>query len=420
MENLYQHQKRFLDLNVNKSLLCWDTGTGKTRASLEWSKLKGLGSTILIICPKALKENWKRHSRSVFTAGAIPMILTKEEFRRDWEKLFAYQTIIVDEAHYFAGTKSQMSKSLSKYVKKWKVQNILLLTATPYRSSPWDIYTLAKHLGYEWNWFKFSDRFFTEIYVGRGRKVPKVKEGIEDELALLVSKIGNIVKIGDCADIPEQVFETEYYELTKEQEAKKKETYDANPIVRYTRHHEIENGVLVSDGYVPDIMNIPYNKVERILELCEENKKIIIVCRYNLQIDALHEQCKQTGKKVYIIRGDVKNRDAVVREADSVSEAIVLVQAACSEGYELPSIPLMVFASMDFSYVNYKQMCGRILRLNKLKKNVYLHLVSKGIDTAVYNAIMKKQDFSLAIYADKHNDSTIEDEVSGEGLPDGF
>ena len=163
------------------------------------------------------------------------------------------------------------------------------------------------------------------------------------------------------------------------------------------------------DEYTPPVLGIDSNKADRIIELCNDNKKIIIVCRYNLQIDMLFDRCKQTGKKVYIIRGDVNNRDEVIREADAASEAILLVQAACSEGWEAPSFPIMAFASMDFSYVNYKQMCGRILRLNKLKKNVYLHLISKGIDEAVYNAIMKKQNFDIEIYSKEHG-------LLGEGL----
>jgi superfamily II DNA or RNA helicase len=413
MENLYQHQRNFLDSNVNKCLLCWSTGTGKTKASIEWGNRKG-GDTLVIV-PKALKENWNRNVTARGNSGYI--VLTKETFRSGWEIIPKYDNIIVDEAHYFAGTKSQMSKSLGKYIKKHKVQNILLLTATPYRSSPWDIYTLAKHLGYEWNWYKFFDKFFEEIYVGRGKKVPKVKEGIENEIASLVEKIGNVVHIDECADIPEQIFDIETFELTKAQETYKKTIQEISPIVRFTKYHQIESGILNGDEYTPPVLGIESNKADRIIELCNDNKKIIIVCRYNLQIDMLLERCKQTGKKVYIIRGDVNNRDEVIREADATSEAILLVQAACSEGWEAPSFRVMVFASMDFSYVSYKQMLGRILRLNHLAKNVYLHLICNGIDKAVYDSIMKKQDFSIAIYnksmveSSNENKESIESEI---------
>ena len=173
---LYKHQKDLLEKNPQKHLLCWDTGTGKTRTTIEWAN-RNFATQVLIIVPKALKENWIRNVKEHFTLHNY-IVITKETFRRDWDTLPKCETVIVDEAHHFAGMKSQMSKSLTKYLKKHKVENVLLLTATPYRSSPWDIYVLAKHLGYDWHYYRFFDKFFTEIFVGRGRKVPKVKPDI--------------------------------------------------------------------------------------------------------------------------------------------------------------------------------------------------------------------------------------------------
>jgi len=421
---LYEHQKKFIEQNPDRSLLCWDTGTGKTLTSIEWSKLKRTpGKHGFAIVPKALKANWQRNVPNWI------IVYTKEEFKKLWKDLSKPEFIIVDEAHYFAGTKSAFSKILTAFIRLHQIRYVLLLTATPYRSSPWDIYVLARHLGYDWSWIKWRDTFFEEVYVGKGgftfrskqeggtvkgKRIIRMKEGQEekDKLIRIISNIGSIVSIHECADVPDQIDEVELFEITDAQKNKKVEAYDASPIVRYTKYHQIENGVLKSDGYTPDLVDIACLKNERLIELCKDNKKIIIVCRYNLQIDFLKEYLKGLNE-ILVIRGDVKDRDEVVQKAEASESAIVLIQAACSEGYELPSFPLMVFASMDYSYVNYKQMRGRILRLNKLKKNVYLHLVSKGIDTSVYNAIMRKQDFSLAMYANENTDNK-EEEILGE------
>lgn len=410
---LFDHQKKFLELNPKQHLLCWDTGTFKTRTSIEWFKINPDPDGNLVIVPKALKANWYRENKK--WNGPEIMVITKEEFKRDWRRLKRYGNVVIDEGHYFAGMKSDLSKCLISYLRGRKIKKTLFLTATPYRSSPWDIFRIAQHLGYEWNFMKWRDRFFEEVYIGRGgftfrspeeggtvkgKRVIRMRTGQEeqDHLMRIVAGIGSIVSIQECADVPEQVDEVETFELTKQQIDLKTEKHDPSPIIRYTRFHQIENGVIKGDDYNADRMGIDCLKNERLLELCQDNKKIIIVCRYNLQIDFYKEFLKKYNN-IYVIRGDVKNRDEVVQQAEAAEKAIVLIQAACSEGYELPSFPLMVFASMDYSYVNYKQMRGRILRLNKLKKNVYLHLVSKGIDMAVYNAIMKKQDFSIALYA---------------------
>ena len=53
----------------------------------------------------------------------------------------------------------------------------------------------------------------------------------------------------------------------------------------------------------------------------------------------------------------------------------------------------------NFSYKNYKQMKGRFLRANALKKNLFIHMVvDDGVDKDVYNNIMNKQDFSFKLY----------------------
>lgn len=397
---LYYHQKKILLENPAKRLLCWETGTGKSLAAIELVK-KNRPKNVLLICPKALKEKWYRDIENHSADEYMPWtVMSKEEFRRDWEDIPGYETIIIDEAHYFAGHTSQMSKNMLKYLKVHKPEYIYLLTATPYMSTPWNIYTLARILGYTWNYYAFKIKFFFDKRVG-SRFVPAVRPNMEFEIADLVNEIGSVVRLEDCADVPEQVFETEYFSLSEKQvtAVRKVSAEEINPIVKYTKHHQIENGSLKDDGYSGDQF-FDSSKFERIADLALEHPKLAVVCRYNLQIDHLAEYLKETGKPIYIIRGDVKNRDEIVQRVERDPECVVLINAACSEGYELPSVGVIVFASLSFSYKDYVQMLGRFLRINKLKKNVYLHLVaSDGIDEAVYQSIKRKEDFYVEIYA---------------------
>ena len=399
---LYAHQKRFLEKNPDRALLCHGTGTGKTITAIRWGDLKSIEKEkILVVCPKSLKENWIRNIRTHSKAErVIWSVLTKEEFRRDHKELPYYGIVIVDEAHYFSGIKSQMTKALATFCKDNEIQYRLLLTATPYLSTPWNIYTLARHLGHAWSYPEFEWKFFYKIRMGM-RSIPVIKEGMEGEIAELVAKIGDVVRLDECIDVPPQIFETERLELTSAQQKRIKKINEINPIVRFTYTHEVENGVLKSDGFTEDEF-FDNNKTDRIIELCKEVDKVAVVCRYNLQIDALKAEIEKSvpGKAVHVIRGDVKDRQAVVDDIERADRAIVLIQGACSEGYELPSVGLIVFASLDFSYKNYVQMCGRFLRINKPKKNVYIHLViDGGVDEAVMEAMEKKQDFAIEIYA---------------------
>lgn len=405
---LYNHQKQFLEENPNKSTLVWSCGTGKTRTAIEWSNsLRHNFPSTLVICPKALKANWYREimkNIQEHTLRGVPYkLLSKEEFRRDHKKLGGFHQIIVDEVHNGFLTplfKSQMSKALRWYIDHHKVPRVLLLSATVYTSSPWNIFNLAYYTGHNWNWRKFKDTFFYDVQMGH-RRIPMVKKGSDKKLAELVKKIASVVDIHDVLDVPLQNhLEPEYFALTTEQKKAIKDNYDPVPIVRYTMQHEIENGILLGNEFRGP-QTYETDKIERIKAICEENKKVAIVCRYNKQIDSLErELSRHFEKSIFIIRGDVKDRDKVTQLSEEAKEAIVLIQADCAEGYELPSFEVCVFASMSYAYTKFEQICGRFLRMNKPSRTTFIYLLTEGdsIDQAVYDAIKRKEDFQINLY----------------------
>lgn len=400
MKGLYTHQLAFLKENPNKSSLVWSCGTGKTRTALEWAKLN-IDDT-LIICPKALKINWRREVGKWGLEDYV-YIFTKEEFRRDWQKLRKFNQVIVDEVHNGFLTpnfKSQMAKALQKYLIKHAVPRVLLLSATVYTSSPWNIYNLAFYTGHVWDWRSFKYEFFNNIRMGM-RIIPQAKKGIEPRLAELTRSIASVVDIHDVLDVPLQNhLEPEYFALSKEQQKAIKDNYDPLPIVRYTNQHEIENGILIGNEFREDQV-FESDKVERIKQLCEENKKIAIVCRYNAQIYSLEKYLENWVRPVYIINGDVEDRDFVTRMAEEKEECIVLIQADCAEGYQLPSFELCIFASQSYSYTKWEQICGRFLRMDKPSRTTFMYLLTEGdsIDQAVYDSVKKKEDFKINLYA---------------------
>lgn len=386
-----------MKLNPAKHLLSWDTGVGKTLTAILWGNQF---KKVLVICPKHLVKQWQR---AVAKDGKVDFfIISKEQFRINWDKVPKCDAIIGDEAHYFAGMKSALSKNLIKYIKKHTVEFIWLLTATPYMSTPWNIYRLAQILGYKWNYWEFSNRFFFQVRMG-ARMIPQVRSGIEEEIAELVRKIGSTVDIYDCFDVPEQTFaEPEFFAVTPAQEKRIKtlKTEELNPAVRYGYIHQIENGALKARDAFSENEFFDADKHKRIEELCDEHKKIAIIARYTLQLHLLRDLLHKKGKTVFLINGEEKDKDAIALKAEAAEECVVLINAACSEGYELPSIGMIVFASFSFSYKDYKQIIGRFLRGNKLKKNTYLPLVNEGtVDHASYLSVLKKEDFDIAIYA---------------------
>lgn len=405
----YEHQKRIQKENPRRKLLVWDTGTGKTYGSLFLAEQNA--NTILIVCPKGIRNKWERDIETIRVEGHLQSkttkVITKEQFRKLWDSLDKYDCIIVDEAHYFSGMKSQMSKALLAYNKKWDMQYIYLLTATPFLSTAWNIYRLAQMMGIKWNYVEFYNTFFHKVRLGKYTNAPvvtKPRPNTEKKLADYVRKIADIVHMSDCVDIPEQVIEKEFFLTNSQQKSLKKKVseIETNPAVKYTKYHQIENGTLKGNEYADDeIVNA--DKHDYIMELINNNERIAIFCRYNLQILSLESIIAKRFKdrEVFVISGQNKEaNDEVARRAEEADNCIVLINAHCSEGYELPSIGVILFASLSFSYKDYKQSMGRFLRINKLKKNVFTHLINEeSVDEAVHSAIMNKQDFDMEIYA---------------------
>ena len=399
---LYKHQKDFLALNPDKTALVWSCGTGKTRTAIEWAKETNMRT--LVICPKSLKANWQREVKRWWDTQYVTVI-TKEEFRKLWqdEELKRNQ-LITDEVHNGFLTpnfKSQMSKALRNYLKKHNVPRVLLLSATVYTSSPWNIYNLAHYTGHKWDYMKFKYEFFIDIRMGM-RWISQPKKGIEEKLAKLTQQIASVVDIHDCMDVPEQLHcEPEYFALTKEQTKAIKESYDPVPIVRYTYQHEIENGVLLPNEF-RKIQTFKCDKEERILQLCEENKKVAIVCRYNAQIYKYADflELEYPERNIYVINGEAENRDGITISAENDRDCIVLIQADCAEGYQLPSFELCIFASMSYAYTKFEQICGRFLRMDKPSRTTFMFLLTEGdsMDQAVFDSIKKKEDFQINLY----------------------
>ena len=166
------------------------------------------------------------------------------------------------------------------------------------------------------------------------------------------------------------------------------------------KRHQIENGVLTGDQFV-DEQYINDNKIDVLLDIALEFPKFVIFAKYTMQIAKIKKVLEDNGYRVLTLQGDTKDRQSVIEMAEQATNVILIIQSQISAGFELPSFPVMVFASMSYSVVDRIQAEGRILRANALKKNLYITLVTKGgIDMAVYKSINNKVDFNEKIFAE--------------------
>ena len=105
---------------------------------------------------------------------------------------------------------------------------------------------------------------------------------------------------------------------------------------------------------------------------------------------------------VSLINGQTKNRQEIIDLFHEQDSGVLLINAACSEGYNLKGVNTMIFYSLSFSLKDRVQMMGRIHgsgRGIQGQPSKYIDLVVKGtIDEDVFNTISKKQDFQIELY----------------------
>jgi superfamily II DNA or RNA helicase len=400
---LYAHQKKVIESQRSKLCLAHETGTGKTLTLL--SLVEKYANNALIICPKGMREQWKVKIKE-YGITKFCDVITKEEHRRDFQKLRGYDAVVIDEVHFFSGNKSQMHKNLIHYLRRTQPRFVWSGTATTYRSEPFNIWALGVVHNYmPLNWMQFRNKFYHERYLGR-RIIWEKNEGDEvvQQLHEYMQPWVDFILLDDCFDMPEQIDEEpEMLGLTKEQEKAIAElkNEEMNPLVMVSGTHQIENGSLKGNEFRVD-KHYKHRKIDRIIELAEQNDKLLIFCRYTLQIRAYEARLRELDYPVRTITGENSDEHFIItRDAENSEKAIVIAQVSVAAGWELPSFPVVVYASMSYSYLDFVQSRGRVIRGNKLSRHVFLYLWTGDIDKAVYESIMQKKDFDPLIYKPK-------------------
>jgi superfamily II DNA or RNA helicase len=413
---LYLHQKNIINENKMWAGHFTGTGSGKTLTCLELAE-----GSILVVCPKKqfLEGTWANNAEK-FGIQKLITTISKENFRKDWEKLGKYDTVIFDECHNMLGVlpetrqrkkvqipkTSQMFEATLMYIRKNPPKRLYLVSATPI-SKPMNLWAIAKIMGTDWDFEKFRSAFYFPTSINRRQIwLPRKDDKTKERLAGLVQRFGYTGGLNDFVDVPEQTHIEVHIELTDEQKQAIRELAEteADALVRRSRQRTIENGVLYGKGIeqinekeeklVNKTTYFSSRKIDYILERAIEFPKLLIFANYTAQIKEIARVLRKEGYTVSELTGETKDRVNLIKDAENSKAHIVIAQSMIAEGYELPSFPCVIYASKNNRFVYYEQSLGRVLRINKLKKNLYIHLVVKGgPDEACHKSILAGSDF---------------------------
>lgn len=397
---LYEHQQKLLDTAPDRYGLWWDCGLGKTKACLLLADSRLNKGHVLIVTTKSLKDNWKNEidlwikdkSKNIF------LVVSKEEFRKNYKTLVRADCLILDEAHYAGNFKSQYHKALHVYIKVHNPKYIYMATATPIMSQVWSVWSLSKLLNKEvLSYWRFKQKYFYDIKMGN-RTIPIQKKGIEADITADLKKIGSVVSKEEALDLPEQVHEIEYFTLNKAQEKAIKDLDNdptsINHMTYFTKCLQIASGTLKQAS--GEVLEVPCDKLDRVLELVEQHPNICIVAKHTAELQMLHRHIPNS----MIFDGGTpqKDRQEIINKINDEG-GVLLLQSACGVGFNLTNTNLIVFYSHDWNYISYSQVLGRNGGLRQKGKNTYLHLIVKDtIDEDVWKCLERKNNFDITLY----------------------
>lgn len=479
IDHLFEYQKQDISvlMNMNRSLLTYDTGLGKTVLSIatliNLHKTKNTQrQTSLIVVPKPLINQWKeqiekftnnemtyhildgfnKKNKNLDTTKDIN-IVTYSRLRKipDIEQ-YNFFYIIFDEANNVKNASTKQTKVAYTLNGRYKV----LLTATPIKNNPTEIYSLfrvldlSKYLFGTYNEFleKFSIRAFdpdTNRYFPVGYKnVPLLSQIIapfcihRTKTAEIKKQIGqkfeliefyrfldmsleqkNLQRIMDNTIFEERhMYSKEYYRKVLENlEVKAIKTenkispislFSLSRILADSGETLLKSGSdtvnKIYGGLNLDVKNEKNPKITELINILEEinNKSIIFTC-FSTIAELLNEYLMNKGYEVYLTTGKTENNQQIIENfKNTLKENAVLVSTDVSKyGLNLQFCSNIIHFDLPFTYSELKQRNGRIDRIGQDEvPNVFYLIVKDSVDEDMLEFIKKKKEYSDIITAE--------------------
>jgi putative lipoic acid-binding regulatory protein len=375
--SLYEWQEKALTSPNDHAIWCAEAGTGKSHAAGLWLEQGERSKNAVVMCPKQIRADWKKRA-------PYATVYSFEDFLKA-DAPSKPTAVVVDEADamasplFVAKSRSKRTGKLYNYLYDNPDVHILLLTATPVRSTPWNMHTLLvlAKIKSPATWKTYRELYFElqmKPYLPRPAYFPKL--GWQKEMQTLINKYTHTALMADMVDLPEETHEV----ITL-----KKPDYEQNeewePMAQFVADHRLEQRT----------------KGAEIKKLSRGYRKVVVVAHYREQIDQLYKELSNE-RETFVLDGRTGNPTSVIADAEGSGECYFIIQASVGAGFELPSFAVMIFASQGYSVRNWVQMKARIRRINSLKPTKYFYLQAGRCDKMIYDSIQKGKDFVPSEY----------------------
>lgn len=445
--HLFEHQQKSIDKIIsNKGIgaLYWDCGTGKTLTALkiyEHYKASSANLKLLVVCPISVIEGAWSQDIEKFTKFGYENLRVSHKLDKD-VMIINYQSIIsnkfkgllrdisgmelmivLDECQAIKSYNTKTTKfllALSKYA-----QIKIIMSATPAPNGEHEYWSqmcfLSTHILGD-NFFKFRNKYCALIRgksviplhgLGKRDMMTMMQRGYEmkihpDAKHDLVNRMSSYciyVNKREVLDLPDEIDQVRYVAMTSEQAKAYKEMWDELvteingetisvnlALAKISKVRQITSGFSYIQGKEP-VMFKTNPKINELKEVVDEigNKPIIIFCQYKWEIKTI---CELFHQRAFALYSETEEKDSVIKQFTTSSSGILVAHPASGGiGLNFNNCDYMIFFSLDYSYMNYYQARGRIMRAGKKNNATYIHILcEKSIDMEIYKSLQNKED----------------------------
>lgn len=496
--NSYQKTASYNSCHSKAYSLFCDPGTGKTAMmirKLDHTIAHASRQTMtLILCPKTIRNNWinelakfsqygQAGSNQLFivqlqgcnpTERYINVLEALSEAAIDPTKhiilIAGYESFVqterlhnlefdlclLDEAHNIANPSTKRTKTL--LANRSRFANVVIATGTPFRNTPFDIFTQLEFLGSGFSGFEsykaFKDFYgvysdpsiFQKVRHLEGfQNIPLLQEKLakhsfiirkEEALPYLPKKT---FSIQECNLAPEQY---KVYMSLAEQLYAEIESYGPEPdsmtvrniLTRMLRLAQITSGFAAIDAKLSLDGDIESSKISRFdpnpkLDLLvkyllgdqedeidgvltDPYRKAIVWCCFKENLRMIHSRLQLEGIQSVMFHGTTEDKDDVVDIYNKSAECRVFIGIAASGGVGLnlvgfdPYHPELyrtnttdtIIYSSNWSMVNRMQSIDRAHRHNtRVPQHIVDLLVPGSIDMDIYRRLNMKSEMSVSM-----------------------
>ena len=405
LRNKFQYQEDGENLLLEKKHAClyYEPGKGKTYPAIAaLRQVAGDNDEVLILSTAdSIRNMWRvdivpqnilpKKTRLLSFTQAI-----QDSVKNNLVKT-KFKAIIVDECHKVKAHNTQTSKLVYQLTKK--AEYVFGLTGTPRGNVDLDIFCQFHNLNIgEWGSVTYSNFVnlccdTTEKYgpYGAFRQViginSKYIPGWERNIAMYTQRVTY-----EDGDMPPLNIEKVYIPFEESEQYKnlKKGIFEIGDnastltkLAAIAKLHQAANGFLYYrdvDGMI-HTEKICYNKKLSWLgnHLFDYDGQVTIVYRHKAELDLL---CSIL---------DSWTED--INEFKLGKNMVLLLQCSRCESFNLQMCRRLIFFTMDYSFIKFKQMLHRVWRTGQEKDTLIQVLIFKGsVEEQIYNAVIKKKN----------------------------